>query len=88
MGCCQNNGFIDTGVVCLNGGSCYNTQSDGVVSSACACFNGYSGSTCEISPGSEAFCLIFKKMLYTSHSFPCEKNQQGKDEYYFNQLIE
>ena len=64
MGCCQNNGFIDTGVVCLNGGSCYNTQSGGVVSSACACFNGYSGTTCELSPGSEPFYFIFKKMLY------------------------
>ena len=64
MGCCQNNGFIDTGVVCLNGGSCYNTQSGGVVSSACACFNGYSGTTCDISPGSDNFYLIFKKMFY------------------------
>ena len=64
MGCCQNNGFIDTGVVCLNGGSCYNTQSGGAVSSACACFNGYSGTTCEISPGSKPFYFIFKKMLY------------------------
>ena len=64
MGCCQNNGFIDTGVVCLNGGSCYNTQAGGVLSSACACFNGYSGTTCELSPGSEPFYFIFKKMLF------------------------
>ena len=63
MGCCQNNGFIDTGVVCLNGGSCYNTQAGGVLSSACACFNGYSGTTCELSPGSEPFYFIFKKII-------------------------
>ena len=54
-GRCENNGYVDTGVVCLNGGSCWNPPSrNSRPSSACLCCYGYSGKMCEIAPTAES----------------------------------
>ena len=46
---------MDTGIVCLNGGSCWNPPSrSSRPSSACLCCYGYSGKTCEIAPSYES----------------------------------
>ena len=52
-GRCENNGYVDTGVVCLNGGSCWNPPLGRRAVSACLCCYGYSGKTCEIPPRGE-----------------------------------
>ena len=44
VGRCENNGYEDTGLVCENGGSCYNND-DGTA--ACSCIAGGSGRRCE-----------------------------------------
>ena len=50
-GKCENNGYVNTGVVCLNGGFCWNPPlGNRRLSSACLCCHGYSGKTCEIPP--------------------------------------
>ena len=50
-GKCENNGYINTGVVCLNGGFCWNPPlGNRRLASACLCCYGYSGKTCEIPP--------------------------------------
>ena len=49
-GKCENNGYQDTGIVCLNGGFCWNPPLGNILTSACLCCYGYTGKTCEIPP--------------------------------------